>query len=187
MSDADTRQTIESIPSECDDCGHLLAQTPHQRRVEQFMKLAGQNVPIKVGSPHYDVRKLRAALILEEAVETIHALGFEISDVATPGVMKSTFGDEFVVNCGPIDFMLLPQGNPDLVEIVDGCCDISVVTIGTLSACGVPDALFLQEVDRSNLAKFGPGGYKHPDTGKWIKPPGHKPPRIKELLDGLLT
>ena len=69
------------------------------------------------------------------------------------------------------------QGDADLCAIVDGCCDLSVVTIGTLSACGVPDELFLKLVDENNLAKFG-DGHSIREDGKLIKPSDHKPPAI---------
>jgi predicted HAD superfamily Cof-like phosphohydrolase len=38
-----------------------------------------------------------------------------------------------------------------------------VVTIGTLSACGISDIPLLMEVDDSNIAKFGPNGKRRPD------------------------
>jgi predicted HAD superfamily Cof-like phosphohydrolase len=69
-------------------------------------------------------------------------------------------------------------------EVIDGCCDLKVVTTGTLSAFGLPDELFQEEVDTNNLAKFGPGGRRRED-GKWVKPPNHKPPDIAGLLKRL--
>jgi hypothetical protein len=71
-----------------------------------------------------------------------------------------------------------------MVELVDGCCDLSVVTIGTLSACGVSDDPFLMEVDQNNLDKFG-DGHSYREDGKLIKPPDHQPPRIEELLEDI--
>ena len=73
------------------------------------------------------------------------------------------------------------------LNCVDGCGDVSVVTIGTLSAFGVSDGPILQAIDQNNLEKFGPGSYRRED-GKWMKPPGHKAPDILGLLveQGLL-
>ena len=71
-----------------------------------------------------------------------------------------------------------------MVETIDGCCDLAVVTTGTLSACGVPDLPFQQAVDQNNLEKFGPGNTIR-DDGKLIKPPGHKPPDIAGILSRL--
>lgn len=135
----------------------------HQKRVEKFMGLAQQELPLSPTIPSHEVLRLRAKLILEEALETVQALGFE-ADVVFHG-----------------DFVRPPQ---NLVGILDGCADLSVVTIGTLSACGVPDIELLELVDANNLAKFGPGGYRR-DDGKWIKPPGHKAPDIAGLLEML--
>jgi len=70
------------------------------------------------------------------------------------------------------------DGNPvDVEGVVDGCADISVVTIGTLIAFGVDDEPVLEEVDSANLRKFGPGGYRRED-GKWMKPPDWTAPDI---------
>jgi predicted HAD superfamily Cof-like phosphohydrolase len=68
-----------------------------------------------------------------------------------------------------------------MVEIVDGCADVIVVTTGTLSACGVADSAVQNEVDQANLRKFGPGSYKRED-GKWMKPPDFRPPDIEAVL-----
>lgn len=147
-------------------------KSEHQRRVEEFMRLANQAVPPKPIVPSREIRHLRAKIILEEAIETIHGLGFNICLTGGHRILAED------------NFELSSDGHvpPDLVEIVDGCADIRVVTTGTLSACGVPDKLVQFEVDQNNLAKFGPGGYRRESDGKWMKPPGHKPPRIKEIV-----
>lgn len=139
-------------------------KTPHQQRVEMFMEKAGQTVPDRPTIPDEATRRFRANLILEEALETIKALGF---DVCFHIGGKLEIGKQVF--------------EPDLIQIVDGCADISVVTIGTLSACGVADADVMIEVDRSNLGKFGPGSYKRED-GKWMKPPDFTPPDIEGVL-----
>jgi predicted HAD superfamily Cof-like phosphohydrolase len=135
-------------------------RTQHQLRINEFMRLAGQELPDKPCVPSFEVRKLRARLILEEALETIHALGFQVLD----------------------GMHIAPSGEPNLIEIIDGCCDVSVVTIGTLSACGIPDGVFLNEVDQSNLRKFGPGGRRRED-GKWLKSSDWVPPDIAGILE----
>ena len=129
-----------------------MTKSEHQQRIEQFMRLAGQNLPISPEIPTKEVRLLRAKLILEEALETIHALGILVTRNVThddgsivdyPLYLKSEclrFSD-----IGPVS----------LEEIADGCADLSVVTIGTLSACGIHDKELLEIVDQSNLAKFG--------------------------------
>lgn len=135
--------------------------TDHWERIWTFMGLGKQETPGKPVTPSVEVRRLRANLILEEALETIRALGFGTNKV------------------GLVDLY-----EPDLVEIVDGCLDVSVVTIGTLVACGVKDKRLLEIVDKNNLDKFGPGHTIRED-GKVIKPPNHKPPTLdieRELI-----
>lgn len=140
-------------------------KSTHQQRVEMFMAKAGQNVPAKPTLPDEPTRFLRAKLTLEEAIETINALGYAVK-VTAPGV----YG---------LDKMF----EPNLEEIVDGCADSIVIATGTLSACGVSDVAIQDEVDNNNLSKFAPGSYRRED-GKWIKPPTWTPPKIKEILVG---
>lgn len=180
-----------------------MTKTDHQLRVECFMKLAGQEVPATPTIPSKEVRLLRAKLILEEALETITALGFNV---------YSHFDKAYNLSLERLQF---ENENPaSLEEIADGCADLSVVNTGTLSACGIHDQELLEEVDKSNLAKFevpkclehgvdmmlrnnndvgdykccipgclesGVGGYKRSD-GKWIKPPDWKKPNISKVL-----
>lgn len=112
--------------------------------------------------PSLEVRRLRAGLIMEEAVETVKALGFEVAMVYE-------------------SFLFEESGEPDLVEIADGCADLRVVTTGTLSACGIDDKALQNEVDRNNLLKVGPGSRIRED-GKVMKPLGHEPPDIRGIL-----
>jgi len=148
--------------------------TEHYSRVRQLMrKIPGQDTPEELTMPSLDTRKLRAKLIIEEALETVEALGVNIyvdGDYEVP--LR-------------IDQMEFEKGNePDIMGIADGCADISVVTIGTLIACGIPDVELLRMVDENNLAKFGWGGYLRED-GKWVKPPDHKPPDIAGYINSL--
>lgn len=148
----------------------MYGKTAHQRRVEQFMEAGGHTVPGHPTEPSRECRLLRAKLILEEALETIQALGFEV----VPN------GDADHVHKNGVTYQ---ERYPfDIVEVADGCADISVVTIGTLSACGIADDALLREVDRSNMAKFE-GGVKHDQYGKIQKPAGWKPPDIRTVLN----
>lgn len=113
--------------------------TEHQDRIAEFMKLAGQAL-----LPSEAIRKLGAWLILEEALETIDALGF-----CAEVVIKDDGSQQMK---SPI--LVAHDRGPNLTSIADGCADTSVVTIGTLLACGIADKPLLEEVDRSNLAKF---------------------------------
>lgn len=144
-----------------------MRRTAHQQRVDEFMRKAGQDVPDVPVEPSNEVKILRAKLILEEALETIKGLGVTVSfDGYPPDGHDVTYKVD-----GPFN----------LVEVVDGCCDVKVVTTGTLSACGVADMDVQAMIDESNLAKFGSGGYKRED-GKWIKPPDWEAPDILSVL-----
>ena len=151
-------------------------KSKHQQRIEAFMRHAGQDVPDGPEEPSAEIRLLRAKLIFEEAMETITALGV---DVMVDNAMQQS---------GPVclhsknhTLVVNPRRPMDMIEVADGCADISVVTIGTLSACGIADKLLLKEVDESNLRKFGPGSYPR-DDGKWMKPDGWTAPDIAGVL-----
>ncbi len=147
----------------------------HQRRVEQTMRSANQQVRQSPGIPSDEERLLRAKLILEEALETVSALGFDpIVVVPYPPSRQIKVTMEAV--------KFTPAREPDLVAIADGCADISVVTIGTLSSCGIADEPLLEEVDESNLRKFGSGCILRED-GKYLKPADWVPPNIERVLD----
>lgn len=135
------------------------------------MELAQQTLPETPGMPLTSVRMLRASLILEEALETIEALGL--------GVWAQQMHSP--LRMAGVEITEARGREPNLIAIVDGCCDLMVVTTGTLSACGVADNEVQRAVDLNNLAKFGPGHSLRPD-GKLIKPPGHLPPDLRSIL-----
>lgn len=139
------------------------------------MQKVGQATPSSPVVPDEKTRLLRAKLILEEAIETIRAMGVGVR-------LRDTGGQGGVVTVDPEELSFYIDGEVDLEEVVDGCADISVVTIGTLIAFGVDDEPVLEEVDQANLRKFGPGSYERED-GKWIKPPGWTPPDILGVLE----
>jgi predicted HAD superfamily Cof-like phosphohydrolase len=144
--------------------------TPHFKRVRTFMQKVGQDTPTEVHVPDANTRVLRAKLILEEALETVEALGVTVRAGANGPLIEEA----------ELEYA---HGNPvDIEGVVDGCADISVVTVGTLIAFGVDDEPVLEEVDSANLRKFGPGGYKRED-GKWMKPPDWTPPDIDGAIE----
>jgi predicted HAD superfamily Cof-like phosphohydrolase len=143
-------------------------RSPHQRRVDKFMRLAHQSVPLKPQILTPEQRVLRARLIMEEALETVEALGVKIEFSA------SIQHSDVTLELGFDDLKFRAEGVMDLVGTVDGCFDLRVVTTGTLSAVGVPDS-GQRIVDDNNLDKFGPG-HSIDSFGKLVKPPGHRPP-----------
>lgn len=154
-------------------------KTEHQLRVEEFMKKAKQNLPERPTEPSSEVRILRAKLILEECLETIwKGLGVKV-------YRRLDEHESIEIKEEGLQFAVSSDLPFDMIELIDGCMDISVVTTGTLSACGVPDKPFLELVDQNNLDKFGPG-HSWREDGKLIKPPGHKPPDIQGTLDKVI-
>ncbi len=146
-----------------------IPSTQHHQRVLEFMLRAKQECPRVPTMPDAKIRELRAKLILEEALETIQALGFAVRMESNTNEVKMS------------DLAMYPEYEPNLVEIADGCADISVVTIGTLIACGIKDQPVLEEVDGNNLAKFLPG-HSWREDGKLIKPPGHQKADFAKVL-----
>lgn len=135
-----------------------------------------QKVPSQRSMPDAPTRELRAKLILEEALETIKGLGVIVRVAGDP---------ESIVDLAKNDLLRYdtkcPDGSDphkDMEEIIDGCCDLIYVAVGTLCVCGVPDVPHLKEVNRANNAKFPNGEpVMHPTIpGKFGKPPGWTPP-----------
>lgn len=152
-------------------------KSDHQKRIENFMLRGGQDVPAQITIPNEDTLKLRAMLILSEAMETIMALGVDIS------VYYPSYSQEVLpITKNNVRYHVNATRGVDLVGVADGCADVSVVTIGTLSAFGIHDVALLEEVDRTNLDKVRNGVLwdKH---GKIQKPADWQPPRIQHILD----
>ena len=135
---------------------------------------AGQQTPAQPTTPDASIRILRAKLILEEALETVEALGVDVRASHSSGTSVSLVNDP--------DLIFEAISEPDLEGVVDGCADISVVTIGTLIAFGIDDEPILEEVDSANLRKFAKGSYVR-DDGKWMKPPDWRPPDILGVVE----
>jgi len=121
--------------------------TEHYDRVKEFMQLAGQDVPEEVTIPSPEIRRLLAKSILEEALETVEALGIIVT-IRKGTLSRLSLIDELAL----LEFRSIHE--PNLEELIDGCTDISVATIRTLIAFGLPDIPFLEETDRANLRKF---------------------------------
>lgn len=167
----------------------------HQKLVDGFMLLAKQELPAEPTAPALSTLQLRAELILEEAFETIEALGVSVFFDLSPAELQQAVKDQGVNLSEHRKHISLGPTHPfDLIKTIDGCTDLRVVTTGTLSAIGVPDLPMQRLTDVNNLQKFGPGSYvaEGPDSmekpgpaGKLIKPPGHKAPPFLELLQQL--
>ena len=143
---------------------------PYQDLVSDFHEKTGQVVGT---SPKLRDRELRASLIMEEAVETVAAMGYlAIADIYTKIDNQDAYR--------PIGRFEKLYEDPNLVEVIDGLCDLLYVTFGTAVAAGIDLDRYFQEVHRSNLEKLT--GPKRAD-GKQLKPEGWQPPRIQQLLE----
>lgn len=133
--------------------------------IRVFMLKAEQFCPERPTIPTLDIRRLRAQLIMEEALEQCEALG------VTPHI--ETSAGTFLVSEQTLRFYRGPE--PSLVEIADSTADQVYVSVGCAIACGIEMEPIWKLVQDSNLAKFGPGSYRRED-GKQMKPPGWKAP-----------
>lgn len=177
--------------------GAASIRSHHQQRIDAMMEGADQGVPVGPAVPDANTRMLRARLIYEEAMETINALGVEVTvttraeeHYAKGCGVQSTLNTPDPFNgaeheVAPAVFTPVERAGSEidfLVDVADGCCDVSVVTIGTLTACGLADVELLRAVDENNLLKFAEG-HTMDSGGKLIKPPTHESPDLKSIIE----
>lgn len=149
--------------------------TNEQKLIEEFMLKAGQELPIAPTSDiDLETRKLRAKLILEEALETIND-GLGLAVFFETGLPEGSF------EASVRDVTFQEFDNTDLIELADGVADLLYVSYGTASTCGVDMEPVFDEVHKSNMSKFI-DGYKD-SSGKWIKGPSFRPPDIKTVIE----
>lgn len=115
-------------------------------------------------------RALRAKLIMEEAVETVSALGFEVS----ASIHETRDENEVMIGRFYKDY-----DEPHLLDFIDGLCDLVYVTLGAAVAAGVDLDGHFEEVHRANMTKLT--GPKRKD-GKIMKPEGWKPPDHEKIV-----
>lgn len=167
--------------------------TQEQYLVIQFMKLFQQELHAKPTIPSLESRKLRAKLIMEEALETVAALGLSVEWTS--------------IHCQqitPNSIAFYESNQPNLVEIADGLADLHYVAYcGTGAACGIDMEPVFAEVHRSNMSKmwtkedikqakklhptgvvehYGGGLYRILVDGKVIKSPSYSPANITQVL-----
>ena len=109
---------------------------------------------------------------IQEQVEAFHrAFGHTIGE--SPAIRRPELRVKLIREEAKETTDAIKRG--DLVEAVDGICDLLYVTIGTAIEFGLDIAPIFDEVHRSNMAKRG--GEKRAD-GKSLKPPGWTPPDV---------
>jgi predicted HAD superfamily Cof-like phosphohydrolase len=168
--------------------------TNEQKQVTEFMALFGQEIKTKPEMPSEEIRLLRAKLIFEEAIETIHALGCDVHHS-----QRGVFLDSEI--------------HATLTDIADGLADLHYVAYcGTAAACGINMEPVFAEVHQSNMTKLWTDAeytcydFNIPLTfelakplnptnphkrcyiarnkdGKVIKSPSYSPANIKPILD----
>jgi predicted HAD superfamily Cof-like phosphohydrolase len=123
--------------------------------------------PISPAEPRLRDTALRARLIIEEAVETIVGL---LGASAARNLLH-----EYAYRVGTDE-------TPDLVETIDGLCDLIYVAYGAAEAIGIDLEPFFDEVHRTNMAKAGAGLDEHgkldrTTLARW------SPPRLADILE----
>lgn len=146
--------------------------TKEQQQVKEFMIKAGQATPEKPIIPDAKTRILRVKLLLEEVLELAEASGVGLM------VKSNSEGKLSLDNL----WYAYDDNKVDLVGVADALTDIDYVNLGAACAYGLDLAPFQDEVQKANMAKFGPGGYRRED-GKWMKPPDWQEPDIKSELE----
>lgn len=155
------------------------ATSEHYEAVKLMSAKAGNPTPDKPTLPSVELRKTCANLILEEALEAIDSLGFYVCHSPRDVIVDiSAFKDGDIQVLPEVDSLV----EEDLANIAHECADLRVVASFAMAVSGISDESVQMAVDQANLAKFGPGGYKHPESGKWIKPPDHKKPDIAQII-----
>ncbi len=114
-------------------------------------------------------------------VEDFHrALGIPVH--ATPAIRRPELRAELIREEAAETVAAIKRG--DLVEALDGLCDLLYVAYGAAAEFGVDLAPFWDEVHRTNMAKRG-GAVR--EDGKRLKPPGWMPPDLAGVLDAVTS
>lgn len=114
--------------------------------------------------------RLRAALVAEECFELLESM-FDPNDFS---LLKTIVAHRIVTS--PVTV--------DMEGVADALGDIDYVVEGTRLEFGIDGDAIAAEIQRANMAKFGPGSSKRED-GKQLKPPDWTPPDIAGVLKKL--
>lgn len=143
-----------------------------RKNVKEFHEAGNQPVLDKPQIPPEDRVILRGKLITEEYFETMEALFPELEEYFNH--LKETV-QEKIKETNP------DETPPNIVELADGLGDLDYVVEGTRLEFGINGEPVGMEIQRSNMAKFGPGSWIRED-GKVMKPPDWTAPDIEGEL-----
>lgn len=154
-------------------------KSKHQMLVEMFTRQmssnqSAQSTPTRPSVENLEKRVLRAALILEEALEVINlGLGLSVTESQSGSPIKH--GDKF---------LFAESGKVNLIELAGNLADLDVVgACGTASAFGIAQEPITTAICANNLLKFAPG-HSYREDGKLIKLKNH--PKPEPLIMALL-
>jgi predicted HAD superfamily Cof-like phosphohydrolase len=117
-----------------------------------------------------------AAHTVQRDVEAFHrALDIPVGD--SPAIRRPELRAELIREEARETVEAIERG--DLIEAIDGLCDLLCVVYGAAAEFGVNLAPFWDEVHRTNMAKVG-GPLR--EDGKRLKPEGWTPPDIAGVL-----
>lgn len=164
---------MAGTPEQRDLLREYFKRSYHQRLVDSFHRQSGlvwREKPVDLTKVDSSELILRAKLILEEALETIEALGLSVALNLGSRAEGQTTKWQII----EFDALMISKiKEPDIVKFVDGCFDLRVVTTGSLSQFGIPDS-GQEIVDQNNLLKVKTGTIN--EHGKLIKAANHPSP-----------
>lgn len=146
------QDATDGMPSTCD------------KMIVEFHNAFDVLVPPRPVIPDDETLELRRYLVMEECIELLGALGWEIS-VSVNGAHR-------------------PR---DLAAIAKEAADLIIVTAGTLAACGMSTDWPVCAVHASNMTKTGGKDPKYPVKGKIAKGPDYVPPDSDALVISLAS
>jgi predicted HAD superfamily Cof-like phosphohydrolase len=83
----------------------------------------------------------------------------------------------------PVNTPIPPEEKRKIMAAVaDAIGDLLYVVTWNGLAWGFPMPEIMEEIQRANMAKFGPGSWKD-ETGKVRKPPDWQPPNIEQFME----
>ena len=150
-----------------------------QELVKEFMSAAEQTINEKLNVKSNEDIALRAALILEEAIE------FAEASIGKNEHFKPMV-DAMVRSLGEIKAVASKKeyGDilPDVTEMFDAVVDIEYINLGTALTFGFPLDAGMEEVHSSNMSKTVDGKMIRDKKGKVIKPDTYRPANLAFVL-----